>query len=1086
MSRQSAQVTWSNALTLHERLAMLRKNPIAFADGCYDSSVAHQRLARWRMQPPFADESVFARRLLAEGINEPEFLSLLGISPAILAEMSGGVLAWATAPPEALGERSVEDSALHEEYSSADPLYKGLALIRPLLQVGRAKVRNQLTELCKEYPRRPFDSQVAEAALFQNLPDQLLAMMIRTLTLELHVARLQGRLTGSSAQQRLESFLASLGDPVSGLAIATEYPVLMRQLSACVERWIAASMRFMHDLCADWSTIRQHLLPKEPGLLTVVKDGLGDRHRGGRSVLMAEFSSGRRIIYKPRAMAVDVHYQELLAWMNQRGQDPPFRLLTVIDRGNHGWVEYVQAEGCTREEEVHRFYQRQGGYLALLHVLQATDFHWENIVAVGEHPVLIDMEALFHPRVKRAHDDGAGEFLGNLMNQGVLHIGLLPRRTSFPGTEESLDLSGMGAPTKQTTPFPVPQWEEYGTDHMRLIRKRGTIEVSNNRPTIPGKDVNPADYTDAVLNGFAMTYDLLRRNRVELAASDGLLHRFANDETRAVLRMTRTYGRILYESYHPDVLRDALDRDRLFDSLWCEQAQPSVLDQIVGSEQADLRCGDIPMFTARPGSRTLWTGRGQAIPDFFATSGMTLALDNLQRLGDGDRARQLWLIEASMANLRGGKRRPVPLNVAAPQTALDRMRCIAIARQAGDRLVQLCAQYGDHAGWIRLEPRGGGIYEPGLALLDLYDGMPGIALFLARLSQVTREPRYAELARKSMNTVLAALEANYLSPVGIGAFTGWGGLIYSLTHVGTLWSDPSLIEAALDAVAKLPPLIEQDEAYDIIGGAAGCIIPLLNLHRLKPVDGVLKAAVRCGDHLLAHAVSCGAGVGWLSAMAGDKPLTGFSHGAAGIAWALMALSAATGVERYKRCGMSAVAYERDVFSPEFGNWPDFRVTQRQDVSSPTSPAFQWAWCHGSPGIALARLLSLPYAAEKEMDAEIRIALHTTVSAGSVDNDSLCHGALGNLEPLNMAARTPGFKLWRKDFEATAAKIVDGIDRNGWRCANPLGIDSPGLMTGLAGIGYGLLRIAEPSRVPSVLALAPPAPTRPTRFHDDPL
>jgi lantibiotic modifying enzyme len=30
------------------------------------------------------------------------------------------------------------------------------------------------------------------------------------------------------------------------------------------------------------------------------------------------------------------------------------------------------------------------------------------------------------------------------------------------------------------------------------------------------------------------------------------------------------------------------------------------------------------------------------------------------------------------------------------------------------------------------------------------------------------------------------------------------------------------------------------------------------------------------------------------------------------------------------------------------------------------------------------------------------------------------------------------------------------------------------MTGLAGIGYGLLRLAEPEAVPSVLILAPPA------------
>ena len=32
-------------------------------------------------------------------------------------------------------------------------------------------------------------------------------------------------------------------------------------------------------------------------------------------------------------------------------------------------------------------------------------------------------------------------------------------------------------------------------------------------------------------------------------------------------------------------------------------------------------------------------------------------------------------------------------------------------------------------------------------------------------------------------------------------------------------------------------------------------------------------------------------------------------------------------------------------------------------------------------------------------------------------------------------------------------------------------DSPELMTGLAGIGYQLMRLAEPQRVPSLLTLA---------------
>ena len=58
-----------------------------------------------------------------------------------------------------------------------------------------------------------------------------------------------------------------------------------------------------------------------------------------------------------------------------------------------------------------------------------------------------------------------------------------------------------------------------------------------------------------------------------------------------------------------------------------------------------------------------------------------------------------------------------------------------------------------------------------------------------------------------------------------------------------------------------------------------------------------------------------------------------------------------------------------------------------------------------------------------------------------------------------------------------AKLLESIDRHGPLCATPGGVETPGLMLGLAGIGYGLLRLAEPAAVPSVLALAPPAPGR---------
>lgn len=89
------------------------------------------------------------------------------------------------------------------------------------------------------------------------------------------------------------------------------------------------------------------------------------------------------------------------------------------------------------------------------------------------------------------------------------------------------------------------------------------------------------------------------------------------------------------------------------------------------------------------------------------------------------------------------------------------------------------------------------------------------------------------------------------------------------------------------------------------------------------------------------------------------------------------------------------------------------------------------------------------------------------------NHSLCHGDLGNLELLLQASSVLDKPEWGFQVERISAMILDSFDRYGWLCGNPQRVESPGLMTGLAGIGYGLLRLAEPSRVPSVLVLAPP-------------
>ena len=65
----------------------------------------------------------------------------------------------------------------------------------------------------------------------------------------------------------------------------------------------------------------------------------------------------------------------------------------------------------------------------------------------------------------------------------------------------------------------------------------------------------------------------------------------------------------------------------------------------------------------------------------------------------------------------------------------------------GDRLAAL-AQRGDgDAAWIGLSLTDGRHWDLAPLGYDLYNGLPGVALFLGYLGSVTGAARYAELAR---------------------------------------------------------------------------------------------------------------------------------------------------------------------------------------------------------------------------------------------------------------------------------------------------------------------------------------------------
>jgi type 2 lantibiotic biosynthesis protein LanM len=350
---------------------------------------------------------------------------------------------------------------------------------------------------------------------------------------------------------------------------------------------------------------------------------------------------------------------------------------------------------------------------------------------------------------------------------------------------------------------------------------------------------------------------------------------------------------------------------------------------------------------------------------------------------------------------------------------------------------------------------------------SLFDGSFGVASFLAALVQVTPQTEFRDLGLGALQSfrqdLITALSTDFFKEIGIGGSVGGGAIVYVLTRVSQFLDEPTLIEDATQVASLITyDIVAADKQFDIISGAAGAIQGLVALHNISPNSEVLEKAILCGDYLLNNRVTSESGYKAWATLDG-KLLTGFSHGAAGIAYALLRLYKASGETAFLEAAEEAIAYERSVFIPELGNWPDFRQSFPKD-----KPVCMCSWCHGAPGIGLARLGGLDILDSPEIRQDIEAAINTTKQQKLTGIDHLCCGNLGRVEFLLTASRKLSRPDLLEDAMQIASQVVARAKQKGHFGYGPILTFHPGFFQGASGIGYELLRLAYPDQLPSVL------------------
>jgi type 2 lantibiotic biosynthesis protein LanM len=905
----------------------------------------------------------------------------------------------------------------------------------------------------------------------------------RTLVLELNCARLRGQLAGATPEERFADFVAGFRDSSGWARLFEEYGVLREAVQIARHHFRDQVIELLERLAADGAELAARGLPGGPGARLVgLAASLSDPHRGGRGVWKLTFELGGaevRLMYKPKSLAVDACFQQLLGRCNEaidRGElsgVPRFRIMRVVDRGGHGWVEHLAPAPCEDGAAVDRFYRRQGATLALLHVLLGTDVHYENLIAHGEHPVVVDLETLFHPfLVPHEPDPPARRAAEARLERSVLRVGLLPWRAFRGQGKAGVNVGALGDGEAHELPFLVPGWEDAGRDDMRLVEKQVALPMADNLPRVGDQVVPFTAHMEAIAGGFEAMARHLARERGAWLASGGVLDQFAGHPVRYVLRATRTYARVLQATAHPDHLRRA-------DS--AAQAR-AVLDELADSmarspavrvaEEADLADRDIPYFGGRPDSAHVWDSRGRCIPDLLPVSGLAAAREQLTALDESEVERQVWYTRAALAAAAFHHATPEigPVRTVGPGEPGHPLaeRAVSLAAAIGGRLADRAVPGRDGATWIGLVDSGSEAFTVGPVGADLYDGVAGIALFLATLGCATREDRFLVLAERAARLVESTLLAGETRPQ-LGGFVGIPSQLYALAHVEALAGCTGIGAALEPSLDRLTSSLAGSRDADVIYGAAGAILALLGVYQVTRREALLPALLASLDVIERTACPQAEGVAWPDPGC-DRPLLGFAHGNAGIASALAHLGRLledAGHAAANRCAMlaaSARRHERARFDPGRGNWPDFRAPEPEGRSLV-------AWCHGAPGVVLSRLAGREALVDADSLAELEIGVATTLEHDR-GRHTLCHGDVGNLAIVAHLADRLGRTDWRQRVNSRLPGLLDGISARP-RLDSAFADAAPGLMTGLAGAGYGLLAIARPELVPLVLALEPP-------------
>jgi lantibiotic modifying enzyme len=981
----------ARASTLDERLAP------GFVAAGLDHQRIEARLRRWAELGAKGDRDRLRHSLHWRGIDLDHMLPALG-SVSLSLE--------STPAPWVLRFAELLDAALiqHRRGQEDSPKDHRTAMMACFVRAAN-------TELCRAIhaQARARWTDRALAALEQSLRLRLCRLAGPVLDREYDFYARGDSRAGGSPETRTRRFADHvLQSSIPNLFV--EYPVLARLITLACDNWRLASLELIARFADDCEHIFEHFYEgRDPGPLVDIQVGDADLHDGHREVLVLVFEDGFRVVYKPRSLALDQAFGDLLHWLNQRGLSPAMRSPRVLCRDGYGWAEFIAHRPATDSAELASFYHRMGMLTCIAYVMGATDLHFGNLIAHGGYPIAIDLETLLHAH-PRGHAlsalSGAQQSDYQGIAPSVLESILLPLLHRAP-SGVYVDLSAVAGEVVKAGAL---QWLP--------------VEQTRLRQTL-------RDHARTIEEGFISAYRFVQRHQDELLSASGPLTAFAGCPVRVVLRDTALYFQLLKQSIEPIVLCDAADREilleRLNHSIAIAETPPSFV-HMVTREKASLLNLDVPRFMVVTDTTDLSDAAGVVAAGVMKRTPLQEARIRIAGMSEPDLRIQRENIRYSLSTYlagRIGSRRRVGM----PENAqgwVDAPILISAAERIGGELLEEARRFtGPALPWRgAIFVNSAGRFTVGEAGAGFADGGLGVAYFFAALFRVTGKTSWRDAATELSRGYLESATdfQAYRGHIAGGLSLGLGGTLYAAAHIAAMTDSEEIAQYAAAAARELTErAVDEERDMSLGDGLAGTLLGIAAIQRLV------------GDASVGQVVQRGA-----ARLRASKPLAG-------------------GGLLCGRAGVSLVAEAIGI-----------RGQPELPEINPLADALNWA--EGSVGLAVARLKFDPDAADAlgffdrlaaappPCDDSFAVGVAGEADALAWVADLTGRTAFRDLALRRMAAGAE--RAYRGRSILLGGELGEGLRM-------------PGLLHGSAGIGTVLLRLAAPPILPALAALELP-------------